>query len=82
MVDSAGQDEQQGVARMLPVAHIGKTLKDLRFRAGLTQQELADKAGTTQTTVARIERDAVEPEVTTIRKLSKALGVTQGDLLD
>ena len=67
---------------MLNVAHIGKRLKDLRFRAGLTQQELADKAGTTQTTVARIERDAVEPEVTTIRKLAQALGAVPGDLLD
>jgi transcriptional regulator with XRE-family HTH domain len=67
---------------VLGVAHIGKRLKDLRFRAGLTQQELADEAGTTQTTVARIERAAVEPEVTTIRKLAKALGVTPGDLLD
>jgi transcriptional regulator with XRE-family HTH domain len=67
---------------LLNVAHIGKRLKDLRFRAGLTQQELADKAGTTQTTVARIERDAVEPEVTTIRKLAQALGAVPGDLLD
>jgi transcriptional regulator with XRE-family HTH domain len=64
------------------VVYIGKKLKDLRFRAGLTQQELADKAGSTQTTVARIERDAVEPEVTTIRKLARALGVSPGDLLD
>jgi transcriptional regulator with XRE-family HTH domain len=64
------------------VAYIGKRLKDLRFRAGLTQEELARKAGTTQTTVARIERDAVEPEVTTIRKLANALEVTPGDLLD
>jgi len=64
------------------VVYIGKKLKDLRFRAGLTQQELADKAGTTQTTVARIERDAVEPEVTTIRKLAHALDATPGDLLD
>jgi transcriptional regulator with XRE-family HTH domain len=64
------------------VAHIGKNLKDARYRAGLTQQELADKAGVTQTTVARIERDAVEPVVTTVRKLAAALGITISDLLD
>jgi transcriptional regulator with XRE-family HTH domain len=66
----------------LSVVYIGKNLKDARFRAGLTQAELAEKAGTTQTTVARIERDAVQPEVTTIRKLAAALGVTISDLLD
>jgi transcriptional regulator with XRE-family HTH domain len=67
---------------MEAVVHIGENLKRARFRAGLTQQELADKAGTTQTTVARIERDAVEPEVTTIRKLAGALDVRIADLLD
>ena len=66
----------------LDVVYIGKNLKDARFRAGLTQAELAEKSGTTQTTVARIERDAVQPEVTTIRKLASALGVSISDLLD
>jgi len=65
----------------LEVVHIGKRLKNRRLRAGLTQDELARKAGTTQTTVARIERDAVEPEVTTIRKLARALGTTPADLI-
>jgi transcriptional regulator with XRE-family HTH domain len=66
----------------LDVVYIGKRLKDQRFRAGLTQEELALKAGTTQTTVARIERDAVQPEVTTVRKLAAALGITIADLLE
>jgi transcriptional regulator with XRE-family HTH domain len=66
----------------LSVVHIGENLKKARFRAGLTQAELAEKAGTTQTTVARIERDAVQPEVTTVRKLAKALDVSIADLLD
>jgi transcriptional regulator with XRE-family HTH domain len=64
------------------MVHIGKNLRDARFRAGLTQAELAQKAGTTQTTVARIERDAVEPEITTIRKLAGALDVTIVELLE
>lgn len=61
--------------------HIGKHLKLARYRAGLTQLELAKKAGTTQTTVARIELDMVQPEVTTVRKLAAALGVDPSDLL-
>jgi transcriptional regulator with XRE-family HTH domain len=40
-----------------------------------SEEELAERAGTTQTTVARTERDAVQPEVTTIRKLAAALDV-------
>ena len=67
---------------MLDVVYIGEKLKDLRFRVGLTQQELAGKAGTTQTTIARIEGNRVQPEVTTIRKLAQALGATPSDLLD
>lgn len=63
------------------VVYIGKTLKDTRIRAGLTQAELAEKAGTTQTTIARIERDAVQPAVTTLRKLATALDVSISDLL-
>jgi transcriptional regulator with XRE-family HTH domain len=66
---------------MESVVYIGENLKRARYHAGYTQQELADKAGTTQTTVARIERDAVEPEITTIRKLAATLGVSIAQLL-
>jgi transcriptional regulator with XRE-family HTH domain len=66
---------------MLDVVHIGENLKRARFKAGLTQQELADKAGTTQTTVARIETDTVEPEIRTIRKLAAALDIRIPELL-
>jgi transcriptional regulator with XRE-family HTH domain len=66
---------------MEAVVYIGEHLKDARVRAGLTQQELADKSGLTQTTVARVERDAVQPEVSTLRKLAEALDVSIGKLL-
>ena len=66
----------------LDVVYIGEKLRKARFKAGLTQAELAEKAGTTQTTVARIERDAVQPEVTTVRRLAAALGVSIADLLE
>ncbi len=66
----------------LDVVYIGENLKKARFRAGMTQAELAEKAGTTQTTVARIERDAVQPEVTTVRRLAAAMDVRIADLLE
>jgi transcriptional regulator with XRE-family HTH domain len=55
-------------------------LKSLRQRKALTQQELADKAGVTRSTVARVEGSAEEPFPTTIRKLAEALGVRPEDL--
>jgi transcriptional regulator with XRE-family HTH domain len=64
------------------LAHIGKTLKDKRIRAGMTQHELAGASGLTQTTIARIESDRVEPAVRTLRKLAAALEITISDLLD
>jgi hypothetical protein len=45
-----------------------------RRRAGLTQAELAKRAGTSQPAVARIERGAVEPELATLRRLLGACG--------
>jgi DNA-binding XRE family transcriptional regulator len=62
--------------------YVGDNLKRLRARKYLTQRQLAEKAGTTQTTVARIERDVVQPEVTTVRKLAAALDVPIADLLE
>ncbi len=60
---------------MLDVVYIGDRLKALRIENALTQQELADKAGVTVATVARLERNEREPHMTTARKLAQALGV-------
>jgi hypothetical protein len=45
-----------------------------RGRAGLTQAEVAQAAGTSQPAVARIEAGAVEPELATLRRLLAACG--------
>lgn len=44
-----------------------------REAAGITQQELADKAGIPQTTVARIER-GTNTSIETLTKIASALG--------
>jgi transcriptional regulator with XRE-family HTH domain len=63
------------------VLYIGDRLRDLRKRALLTQKELADKSGVGVTTIIRIERNQVEPQGSTIRKLARALSVAPEELV-
>lgn len=48
---------------------IGRELREARRRAGLTQRQLAERAGVPQPTVARIERGTVSPLVGTLQRL-------------
>jgi transcriptional regulator with XRE-family HTH domain len=66
---------------MLIVLHIGDKLREMRKRALLTQQQLADQSGVGITTIIRVERNQVEPHARTIRKLAEALGVEPHELL-
>ena len=63
------------------VVYIGERLREVRTRRLLTQDELADKAGVSQSTIANIERDNAEPQFRTIRKLAKALDIDPTELL-
>src|SRR2546422_5635558 len=47
---------------------------DARNRAGLTQQGLARKMGTTQPVVARLESGRTRPSMRTLERLAKATG--------
>ena len=56
------------------------TLRVARHRAGLTQRELAERAGHTRVIVGKLERgQGCRPG--TVRRLSEALGVRIGDLM-
>jgi len=60
----------------------GQRLVELRKAAGLTQAELAVKAGLGMMQVSRIERGAVsDPQVSTVQALAEALGVPVAELL-
>lgn len=50
-------------------------LREARLRAGLTQAELARRAGTTQPAIARYERGKVEPSLERLRELIRACGL-------
>lgn len=52
-----------------------------RLAAGLTQRELAERAGTGSVTIHQLERLNRRAHATTLRRLSEALGVSPADLL-
>jgi len=52
----------------------GDLIKEARRRAGLTQAELAERAGTTQSAIARWERGYVDPGFDTVRRLLRLCG--------
>lgn len=49
-------------------------LLDARARAGLTQAEVAERMGTQQAAVARLEGGRVRPSLTTLRRYAQATG--------
>jgi transcriptional regulator with XRE-family HTH domain len=50
------------------------TIRDARRRAGLTQTELARRAGTSQATISAYERGSKAPSVETLGRLLAATG--------
>ncbi len=49
-------------------------LRSARRRAGMTQRQLADRAGVPQATVGRIEAGQITPRVDTLENLLRATG--------
>ena len=54
--------------------NVASTLKEVRASAGLTQAELAARAGTSQATVSAYESGRKEPAVETLSRLLAAAG--------
>lgn len=63
-----------------PLATLAVNVATLRRARGLTQKELADRAGMRQPRVAEIERGDANPELKTLIRIAKALGVGLADL--
>ena len=54
---------------------IASELIAARTRAGLTQSEVAERMGTTQSVVARLESGRSMPSMRTVQRYAQALGV-------
>jgi len=64
------------------MATISENIKKLRTKQGLSQDDLARKAGLKYSTLAKIEGDFVtKPGVQVIAKIARALDVSMEDLL-
>jgi putative transcriptional regulator len=67
--------EEVDVATDPRLVQFGRRLRELRQEAGLTQTELAERAGVKRDAVARWERGAREPGWFNVVALAEALGV-------
>ena len=61
---------------------LGQNIKKARTAAGLTQRELADILSVTFQTVSKWESDTNEPDITTLKAIARALGVTVDYLIN
>lgn len=58
---------------------IGKTIRRLRLQAGLTQEELANRADLTKGFISQVENDSTSPSIATLTDIVSALGVSLCD---
>ena len=53
---------------------IGEQLKDERLKAGLTQEELAEKIGTKKSFISRVEKGRADIQLSTLVKVFRGVG--------
>lgn len=59
-----------------------QNLRAIRKAKSLTQEQMAERLGMTQSQYAKIETGSNVPILTMVERISVALGVTVSDLLD
>lgn len=57
--------------------NIGNAIKELRKEKGLSQRDLAEKAGLTQTSLSQIESGVKRPNPSTIKKITDFFGISE-----
>ncbi len=68
-----------GVSNLL--SRFGDNVRTVRRAKGISQEDLADRAGLHRTYVSSVERGERNVTLETIEKLSKALGVSMAKLM-
>ncbi len=62
------------------ITRFGITMRQLRLKAGYSQEEFADLCGLHRTYIGTIERGEKRVTIATAHKLAKALGLPLSDL--
>jgi ribosome-binding protein aMBF1 (putative translation factor) len=67
------QEYRQGYAEARRAFLIGQTIRERRLALGLSQVELATRAGMTQPALSRLEAGGVVPTIPLLERISMAL---------
>jgi transcriptional regulator with XRE-family HTH domain len=57
-------------------------IREAREKAGITQQKLADKLGTTREYISKIENEHKNPSIDMLNKIAKELNTTLKNLIE
>jgi transcriptional regulator with XRE-family HTH domain len=60
---------------------VGKNVRRVRTKKGLTQEQFADRSGFSQQYISDLERGLRNPTVVTLFELAQALGIAPVQLL-
>lgn len=63
-----------------PQPALGKAIRDLRSKRGLTQEAAAQSAGITTGTLSLIERGQANPTWGTVEAIASSLSVSMGEI--
>ena len=61
---------------------LGKKIRQLRFKAGMTQEQLAEQLGISPQSLSKWENAVAMPDISTLPLLAEVFGVTIDDLFD
>lgn len=67
-------ERQHGYDRAGRAIRLALELRALREKKGLSQRELAELVGTTQSAIARLEGGRISPSLPTLDRIAAALG--------
>ena len=60
---------------------LGQNLRKLRLKKNMSQVDLANALGVDRAYISNIENDRMNPTLSTLEKISNALGISSSDLL-